>query len=76
MKSWAYRVYNAQKGFTSPYFSGTFHANSMDEVVDKVIKSCKINVHKSTDRFGFVDSKFTLNNIKVTIVVYASPEYH
>ena len=76
MKSWAYRVYNKSKGFAHPRFSGVLHAGSMEACVDYVIQFCKINVHKSTDFLGNVYAKFTLDNEEVTIVVYASPEYH
>jgi len=76
MKSWAYRVYNKSKGFAHPRFSVAMHAISMETCVDNIIKVCKINVHKSEDRFGNVTAKFTKDNEEVAIVVYTSPEYH
>lgn len=76
MKSWAYRIYNKSNGFAYPKFGGAIHSDSMENAVDRIIQVCKINVHKSTDIFGNIHSKFTVDNMEVNLVVYANPDYH
>ena len=73
MNNYAFRVFDFV--YSNPIFSGSITSSSMETAISKIMKRHRISV-VTEHRQGFEYNEFIYGGKKVSIIIYANPEYY